>query len=742
MDRTLGCLGKCFPWCAALLLASCGGSGSNPVDSVAERTTLSVAATDPDGDSLSYQWRVTAGSVENRNAPSTVWTLPQGPGLHFAYVLVTDGRGGQTQMQYAVSTDALETVAPVRQQALHTPPAVTDVVGATARLRFLFPGLLEFRPPAGGKALERWVFMPDLQVQVTEQTGGALVFSGPTNTAGEVSLPKLESGKLYLVRCSRTPEATLAECGSFSGPTRARRIDITPPLPVERNLRLFGHLGQADGGVCAVEDEYFRVATSATVQLQDAAGLPLSPVIRANRWGDYALDAAVPSRAALKLNIACGSYSTTLDVPAAGSSGYASTSPQELSHQIPNTGPRIERMVANGPEGSVRGRVVTPLPDAESNGLPGSRRFLSYKGLDTRLSTCNYYRVLGFVGGCDAQGGFIDPITMEDWKKHHRLPPYQTSNPVAASDYINKMDLNLVRRMSATKRASDHLAFLVCNAPGPEGSSQREIDEVMERGLAGERLVACVGMEWTATPGMNNGLPFTKFVTFGPDGTLQPSVNLDGRGEKFLPGTCVACHGGSTYNGRFPERGNVSAHLGSGFLPFDTGNYFFGSAAGLGEVAQTDAIWQLNQWVRDTEALSATVTETPVTRLIDGWYARSRTLDKDYVPPAWATADSQPGTQGAARLYREIIGASCRTCHVAMGPSFDWDSLVLSPSTVVRRHVCGGTPDVAINASMPNALITRDRIAERLRADPALADLKARFLGCDKPLPDPVYPVR
>ena len=50
--------------------------------------------------------------------------------------------------------------------------------------------------------------------------------------------------------------------------------------------------------------------------------------------------------------------------------------------------------------------------------------------------------------------------------------------------------------------------------------------------------------------------------------------------------------------------------------------------------------------------------------------------------------------------------------------------------------------DVAVNASMPNALISRDRVAERVQADPSLAALMTTFLGCDVPLPDPVYPKR
>ncbi len=60
------------------LLAGCGGSGS--ADGVkkstgATLTSLQVEGRDADGDNLNYQWRVTAGSIDNRNASATTWSL-------------------------------------------------------------------------------------------------------------------------------------------------------------------------------------------------------------------------------------------------------------------------------------------------------------------------------------------------------------------------------------------------------------------------------------------------------------------------------------------------------------------------------------------------------------------------------------------------------------------------------------------------------------------------------------------
>ena len=738
----------------AVVVTACGGGssggGAGSTGSVANsgpnKTSLRVEASDADGDVLLYQWRVTAGSVENRNSPETVWTMPDGPGLHFAYVAISDGKGGYIEQQYSVSTDALGTTAPARLPVSYSAPAIDDFSGTPVRLRFTSPDATTFATPGGGKAL-RTVYLPDVQVQVL--SGSEVVFSGTSDLSGEVSLPKLKAGQSYDFKCATTQGVVLNSCVSgFKLPADpvVTAVPVKPVLSVDRNLRLYGHVALADGGVCGTQNEFQGVQSAATVQLLQADGASLGPAVRVNRFGDYAVDAAVAARASVKLRVQCESYTTTLDVPAPASvaTGYVSSAPVELSHQIPNSRPRVVKMVANGQDGNVRGQMVElELPDAQSRGLPGPDYFLTYKGKDTRLSACMYYRSLGAAGDCDAQGNMVAPISFDDWKRRLQFKPYAGSNTEITANFINKVDLNLVRRMVATITAPDSIAFYVCNHPGPKGSTQTEVDQVIETGMRDEKRVACVAMEWSTSPGVNGGVPFTKFLTFAPDGSLLPSINLDGRGEKYMPGTCVACHGGTQYNGRFPSKGNPSPLLGARFLPFDTGNFYFGSSAAFTEQSQVDALFSLNQLVRATEKTTAPVTDTATTRLVDGWYAKGRALDKSYVPGNWRVDETQVANAGASRFYREVIGSSCRTCHTSLGSNFDWDSLgPLAMKGRAETHVCGGTADIALNASMPNALVSRNSVAERVKADPALAALMRTFLGCDAPRPDPAYPRR
>ena len=720
----------------AVALVSCGGGGSTGSErnSGINKTYLAVEASDADGDALHYQWRVTSGSIENRDSRETVWTLPEGPGLHFAYVTISDGKGGWTEQQYAVASDPLEELTPPRAAVSHVAPAVVEVDGTQSRLRFSAANATLFAPPQGGTALPRIVYLPDVQVQVVQQATGSVVFAGRTDARGELDLPKLQAGTVYDVRCSTGDAGPLVTCDTFTQGTEAGVRVVLPQHGPSRNLRLHGHIALVDGTVCGNENNFFNIHTAATVQLQQADGTALGAPVRVNRFGDYALDAAVPVRAALRLNVQCEGSSATLDVPASPDpAGYVASSPIELSHAVANRRPRIVKMVANGADGNVRGRMIENEEGAASNAFPGADHFLTFKGRDTKLSGCMYYRALGAVRDCDAQGNMIEPISFDDWKQKNGFG----TPSVVTADYINQRDLNLVRRMVATRSSSGGIAFYVCNHPGPEGTSQKEIDDVIETGLKGERRIGCVAMEYTPTTGANNGQPFTKFFTFLPSGELVSSVNLDGRGEKFMPGTCVACHGGSTYNGRFPETPGASPYLGSRFLPFDTGNYLFSSDPALGEAAQSESFFQLNQLVVATEPTA----DSPTHRLVNGWYANGHVIDKSYVPAPWQAADADPATPGAARFYREVVGTSCRTCHVALGTRFDWDSIILDP-TRARTQVCGGTPDIAVNASMPNALASGDRLLERARDDTEVAALMTRFLGCSSPSPDPVYAKR
>jgi hypothetical protein len=149
---------------------------------------------------------------------------------------------------------------------------------------------------------------------------------------------------------------------------------------------------------------------------------------------------------------------------------------------------------------------------------------------------------------------------------------------------------------------------------------------VQNEAVHNKNLVAWVAMDYTVSPGVNNDQPFVRFLIFGPNGQLLPSINLDGRREKFVPGTCVVCHGGDHYAGKFPEDRSGFANVGGHFLPYDTGNFEFSGKSGVREIDQLQAIYHLNQNVLNAGP-------TPAEQnLIANWYANGCLLDKSYEP--------------------------------------------------------------------------------------------------------------
>jgi len=75
--------------------------------------TVSAYATDPDGDTLTYQWSASGGSIANPNINPVVWTTTSTPGFYDITVTVNDGRGGTDSL-----TENVEVTAPNRAPVL------------------------------------------------------------------------------------------------------------------------------------------------------------------------------------------------------------------------------------------------------------------------------------------------------------------------------------------------------------------------------------------------------------------------------------------------------------------------------------------------------------------------------------------------------------------------------------------------------------------------------------------------
>ena len=120
----------------------------------------------------------------------------------------------------------------------------------------------------------------------------------------------------------------------------------------------------------------------------------------------------------------------------------------QLVATIPVTArPAVSNMTAMLGAQSV-GLFLGPGPTGlPSDNVPEFDKFLAYKGLDSRVSACLYYKAVGAVTGCDRSGNLIGAVRFDDWKRTVQMEPYipQGGPTEYVATYINKSDLNLTR---------------------------------------------------------------------------------------------------------------------------------------------------------------------------------------------------------------------------------------------------------------------------------------------------------
>jgi hypothetical protein len=71
-----------------------------------------ATASDPDGDSLTYQWTAPQGSFGNSTAANTFWTAPSQIGAVVITITVQDGRGGRATASVTLQVVPRDTLQP------------------------------------------------------------------------------------------------------------------------------------------------------------------------------------------------------------------------------------------------------------------------------------------------------------------------------------------------------------------------------------------------------------------------------------------------------------------------------------------------------------------------------------------------------------------------------------------------------------------------------------------------------
>jgi mono/diheme cytochrome c family protein len=194
---------------------------------------------------------------------------------------------------------------------------------------------------------------------------------------------------------------------------------------------------------------------------------------------------------------------------------------------------------------------------------------------------------------------------------------------------------------------------------------------------------------------------FVKFFTFLPadaNGVQRRALaqDLDGRGDKPMPGICVTCHGGKTppleLDGTFPDEGNTNSKL--QLLEVDTFEY--GTGSGLTRADQEAELKELNTVVyctypgADPAVCAGVGITSPVAaagdwqgnfavQLAEGCYSDGGGVfaetryggsdgECDFVPAGWQPdpGDGNPPA-GADQLFLNVVRPHCVVCHARRG---------------------------------------------------------------------------
>jgi len=215
--------------------------------------------------------------------------------------------------------------------------------------------------------------------------------------------------------------------------------------------------------------------------------------------------------------------------------------------------------------------------------------------------------------------------------------------------YQNIADLDLGRNMYVLKFDNGNVASYVQNFATPDNSLDRR------------NLLATVAMEYRADERL------TTFYAYGANGQRVTKVDLDGRGQKFVPTLCAACHGGKPkddINGVYQNKGNI----GSKWIAWDLDNFEYSDR--LSEDDQQSEFRSMNQ------AVLCTTPSVSNAELVRGWYGADASsnctvplpevaFNGDYVPDGWND------TPEHRELYLDVVRPSCRACHAQRGTYSD-----------------------------------------------------------------------
>ena len=304
-------------------------------------------------------------------------------------------------------------------------------------------------------------------------------------------------------------------------------------------------------------------------------------------------------------------------------------------------------------------------------------------------------------GYAQAYYAAIDPDNTKDtvakWKAANGFDTGTGTQLTAV--FGDSRDLGFGRWMTARQNPDGTVAFFVENYLVKTGASYGFSPINLEAAIVRDpkSLVYLAGVEFS--PGPAGGSSFAKFFSFDVvTGQRETMVDIDGRGDKAMPGPCITCHGGRAdaltppdasgkprfnllQNAVSKTRGDTQGQL----PPFEVNTFQFSTTPGYTRAEQEAALKMMNRWVLCSYPLPAPSTfpedacrrkassgewQGTVGALVKAAYGGDGLPNPTYadagVPAPWTAA-------GQTALYTAVIAPACRQCHIMRGTGMQSD---------------------------------------------------------------------
>jgi hypothetical protein len=339
-----------------------------------------------------------------------------------------------------------------------------------------------------------------------------------------------------------------------------------------------------------------------------------------------------------------------------------------------------------GSPGDVHPGAETPIVPGEPNA------FLLFPNPQVQADGSLQTNTLAYA---QAYYAAIDPENTKDtlakWRAANGFDT-GTGTQVTAV-FGDSRDLGFGRRLTARQNPDGTLAFYVENYLIKTGAAYAFSPVNLEAAIVRDSnaLVYVAGLEFS--PGPAGGASFAKFFNFDvTTGARLNTADIDGRGDKAMPGPCITCHGGradaltppdASGNPRFNlllnavsgARGDVMGQL----PPFEVASFQFSTDPGYTRADQEPLLKTINGMVLCSYPLPAASTfpedacrrtasvgewQGTAAALIKGGYGGDGLPNPVYAEPA---APSSWVAAGQTSLYETVVAPACRVCHVMRG---------------------------------------------------------------------------